>query len=144
MRAVVQRVRHGAVSVADPAGGREELGRIDADLVILVGVRDGDGDEEARWLAGKVANLRIFEDDAGKFNRSLPRRGRRGPGGLQFTSTAMPAAADAPRSPRRPRRKVAAPLIDRFCEYLRREGGVARRDGALQAPCSWRYTMTAR
>ncbi|HHX44770.1 MAG TPA: D-tyrosyl-tRNA(Tyr) deacylase [Chloroflexi bacterium] len=133
MRAVVQRVRHGAVSVADPAGGREELGRIDAGLVILVGVRDGDGDEEARWLAGKVANLRIFEDDAGKFNRSLldvdgaalvvsqftlygdARRGRR----PSFTEAAAP--------------EVAAPLIDRFCEYLRREGVSRVETGRFQA-----------
>jgi len=71
MRAVVQRVTRGAASVGDPAGGREDLGRIDAGLVVLVGVREGDGEEEARWLAGKVANLRIFEDGEGKFNLSL-------------------------------------------------------------------------
>ncbi len=122
MRAVVQRVTHGAVSVADSAGGREELGRIDAGLVVLVGVREGDGEEEARWLAGKVANLRIFEDDEGRFNRSLldvgggalvisqftlygdARRGRR----PSFTEAAAPEAA--------------APLIERFGEFLRLEG----------------------
>ena len=134
MRAIVQRVTHGAVSVADPAGGgREDLGRIAAGLVVLVGVREGDGDEEARWLAGKVANLRIFDDDEGKFNLSLldvggaalvvsqftlygdARRGRR----PSFTEAAAPG--------------VAAPLIDRFCAYLRQEGVSRVETGRFQA-----------
>lgn len=133
MRAVVQRVTHGAVSVADSAGGREQLGRIDAGLVVLVGVREGDGEEEARWLAGKVANLRIFEDDEGRFNRSLldvgggtlvisqftlygdVRRGRR----PSFTEAAAPEAA--------------APLIERFGEFLRLEGVSRVETGRFQA-----------
>jgi len=133
MRAVVQRVTHGAVSVDNPAGGREQLGRIDAGLVVLVGVREGDGEEEARWLAGKVANLRIFEDDEGRFNRSLldvgggalvisqftlygdARRGRR----PSFTEAAAPEAA--------------APLIERFGEFLRLEGVSRVETGRFQA-----------
>ena len=133
MRAVVQRVTHGAVSVADSAGGREQLGRIDAGLVVLVGVREGDGEEEARWLAAKVANLRIFEDDEGRFNRSLldvgggalvisqftlygdARRGRR----PSFTEAAAPEAA--------------APLIERFGEFLRLEGVSRVETGRFQA-----------
>lgn len=133
MRAVVQRVTRGAVSVADASGGREELGRIDAGLVVLAGVREGDGEEEARWLAGKVANLRIFEDDEGRLNRSLldvgggalvvsqftlygdARRGRR----PSFTEAAAP--------------EVAAPLIERLCEYLRLEGVPRVETGRFQA-----------
>jgi len=133
MRAVVQRVTHGAVSVADSAGGREQLGRIDAGLVVLVGVREGDGEDEARWLAAKVANLRIFEDDEGRFNRSLldvgggalvisqftlygdARRGRR----PSFTEAAAPEAA--------------APLIERFGEFLRLEGVSRVETGRFQA-----------
>ena len=133
MRAVVQRVTHGAVSVADSAGGREQLGRIDAGLVVLVGVREGDGEEEARWLAAKVASLRIFEDDEGRFNRSLldvgggalvisqftlygdARRGRR----PSFTEAAAPEAA--------------APLIERFGEFLRLEGVSRVETGRFQA-----------
>ena len=133
MRAVVQRVTHGAVSVADATGGREVLGRIGIGLVVLVGVRDGDTEEKARWLAGKVANLRIFEDDQAKFNRSLldvgggalvvsqftlygdARRGRR----PSFTEAAAP--------------EVAAPLIDRFCGFLREEGVSRVETGRFQA-----------
>lgn len=134
MRAVIQRVTRGAVRVpgATP-GATEELGRIDAGLVILVAVRDGDGEEEARWLAGKIANLRIFEDDEGKFNRSLldvegdalvvsqftlygdARRGRR----PSFTDAAQP--------------EVAAPLIERFCALLREEGVPRVETGRFQA-----------
>jgi D-tyrosyl-tRNA(Tyr) deacylase len=66
MRAVVQRVKKGAVTVAG-----ERVAEIGPGLVILVGVGKGDTEAQADWLAEKIANLRIFEDDAGKMNRSL-------------------------------------------------------------------------
>ncbi|NLD71553.1 MAG: D-tyrosyl-tRNA(Tyr) deacylase [Chloroflexi bacterium] len=117
MRAVVQRVVQGGVAVEG-----ETLGRIGPGMVILVGVREGDGEEDAAWLAGKVANLRIFADDAGRFDRSLldvgggalvisqftlygdARRGRR----PSFTDAAVP--------------EVAEPLVERFAALLRVEG----------------------
>jgi D-tyrosyl-tRNA(Tyr) deacylase len=66
MRAVVQRVKRGAVTV-----GGERVAEIGPGLVVLVGVGKGDTEAQADWLAEKIANLRIFEDDAGKMNRSL-------------------------------------------------------------------------
>jgi D-aminoacyl-tRNA deacylase len=66
MRAVVQRVSEAAVAIAG-----ETIGAIGQGAVVLVGVAQGDGDTEARWLADKVANLRIFPDGAGRMNRSL-------------------------------------------------------------------------
>lgn len=66
MRAVIQRVQWARVSV----DGRVE-GEIAGGLCVLLGVTHQDGPEQVRWLAGKVANLRIFEDDSGKLNRSL-------------------------------------------------------------------------
>jgi D-tyrosyl-tRNA(Tyr) deacylase len=66
MRAVVQRVTRGSVRVGD-----ELVGQIEQGLVILLGIKTGDAEEDAAWLANKTANLRIFEDDEGKFNRSL-------------------------------------------------------------------------
>jgi D-tyrosyl-tRNA(Tyr) deacylase len=128
MRAVVQRVTQGRVSVAG-----ELLGQIGAGLVVLLGIKAGDGVEEARWLAQKVANLRIFEDDEGKFNRSLldvggaalvvsqftlygdARRGRR----PSFTEAAAPEAA--------------APLVERFAALLREEGVADVQRGRFQA-----------
>lgn len=66
MRAVVQRASRGRVTV----DGRE-IGSIGDGAVVLLGIAPDDGDDEARWLADKVANLRIFEDGDGKMNRSL-------------------------------------------------------------------------
>jgi D-tyrosyl-tRNA(Tyr) deacylase len=66
MRALVQRVTRGAVSVDG-----EVIGAIGAGLVILVGVGQNDDENDARNLAEKCVNLRIFADEAGKFNRSL-------------------------------------------------------------------------
>lgn len=66
MRAVVQRVKSGAVSV-----GEETVGKIGRGLVVLLGVGQGDGPEDARYLAEKTVHLRIFEDEAGKLNLSV-------------------------------------------------------------------------
>src|SRR3954467_475018 len=66
MRAVVQRVRSCRVVVAG-----ETIGEIGRGLLVLLGVRTGDTAERARWLADKVVNLRIFEDDQGKMNVSV-------------------------------------------------------------------------
>lgn len=70
MRAVVQRVSRARVTVLDGETWRE-TGAIDAGLCVLVGVGQGDGDDDARWLADKLAGLRIFEDAEGKMNRDV-------------------------------------------------------------------------
>ena len=66
MRAVVQRVTRASVSIEGRLVGSVGMG-----LLVLVGVSPRDGESEVRWLADKVANLRIFSDEAGKMNRSL-------------------------------------------------------------------------
>lgn len=67
MRAVVQRVQHAKVTVKDPETAKEEVtGSIQAGLLVLLGVGPQDGEAEARWLAQKLVNLRIYEDTAGK------------------------------------------------------------------------------
>ena len=66
VKAVLQRAASGRVTV----DGRT-VGEIDRGLVVLLGVAAGDGDDEARWMAGKIAALRIFEDEDGKMNRSV-------------------------------------------------------------------------
>ena len=66
MRAVIQRVSEGSVRVDG-----EVVGSVGQGLVVLLGVARGDGDPEARWIAEKIAALRIFEDDEGKMNRSV-------------------------------------------------------------------------
>lgn len=66
MRAVIQRVTSGRVTVD---GGT--VGEIARGLVVLLGVADGDGEEEAEWTASKIATLRIFDDPVGKMNLSI-------------------------------------------------------------------------
>ena len=66
MRAVVQRVTRARVTVDGT-----EVGAIGPGLLLLVGVHQADGAREAEWLAGKIANLRIFADESGKMNRDV-------------------------------------------------------------------------
>ena len=103
MRVVIQRVSEASVTVA-----QQTVGAIGQGLMVLLGVAQGDTSQEAKSLAEKTARLRIFEDDAGKMNRSVEeiggsllvvsqftllgdcRKGRR-PG---FTDAAPPELAD--------------------------------------------------
>lgn len=66
MRAVVQRVLRAGVSVDG-----ECVSRIGPGLCVLLGVGDGDSERDADWLADKLVNLRVFEDEEGRMNRSL-------------------------------------------------------------------------
>jgi D-aminoacyl-tRNA deacylase len=117
VRAVIQRVSRARVTVDD-----EETGRIEAGLLTYVGVAPDDSHDEVDWLAAKLATLRIFPDEQGRFDRSLEdtggailvvsqftlygdtRRGRR----PAFTSAAPP--------------EVAEPLIEQLVAALRARG----------------------
>ena len=66
MRAVVQRVSQARVAVAD-----QVLGEIQQGLLVYLGVAQGDGPEDIKYISDKLANLRIFSDEAGKMNRSV-------------------------------------------------------------------------
>lgn len=117
MRLLLQRVAHGSVSI-----GGKKIAAIGPGLVILAGVGQADGITQINYLAEKVANLRIFEDENGKMNRSIldtggealvvsqftlyadTRKGRR----PSFTSAALPG--------------IASPLVQRFAERLRALG----------------------
>jgi len=66
MRAVVQRVKHGSVSVDDRIVAKTGRG-----VVILLGIGHGDGEGQANYLVDKISTLRIFEDAEGKMNQSL-------------------------------------------------------------------------
>jgi D-tyrosyl-tRNA(Tyr) deacylase len=66
LKAVIQRVGEAEVTVDG-----KTVGRIGRGIVVLLGVEKGDGERDAQWLAEKISNLRIFEDQAGKMNLSL-------------------------------------------------------------------------
>lgn len=128
MRALLQRVSKASVSVEDqrstPRSGSADkiISEMGKGLVVLLGIGHGDGEEQAAFLAEKIANLRIFEDEQGKTNRSIldvngeavvvsqftlyadTRKGRR----PSFTDAALP--------------EVAEPLVNRFVELLRSHG----------------------
>ena len=75
MRIVLQKVSDGSVDVIDELTGERdptfEPQRIGVGYVLLVGVEDSDGAKQIAWLAHKISNLRVFEDDNGKMNRSI-------------------------------------------------------------------------
>jgi D-tyrosyl-tRNA(Tyr) deacylase len=127
MRAVVQRVTKASVTVEGRVAGAIERG-----LAILVGVRVGDTEAEAQWLASKIATLRIFDDEAGKLNRSVL-----DVGGSALVVSQFTLYADA-RKGRRPSYieaappEAAEPLIRRLCELLR-AAGVPVQTGVFRA-----------
>ncbi|MFH1003427.1 MAG: D-aminoacyl-tRNA deacylase [Chloroflexota bacterium] len=121
MKALLQRVTAGQVSVAG-----EVMGSIGPGLVVLVGVAQGDSQDDARYLVEKTTNLRIFSDATGRFNLSV----RDIKGELLLVSQ-FTLLADARRG-RRPSFTGAAPpdqaeaLFNRFVEMARASGlGVA-------------------
>lgn len=117
MRAVVQRVRSCEVAVAG-----ELVGRIEAGLLVLLGVAVGDEARDADFLAAKIARLRIFEDDNGKLNRSLIESG-----GAMLVVSQFTLLGDC-RKGRRPSFVRAAPpaegekLYTRFVDQVRQLG----------------------
>jgi D-tyrosyl-tRNA(Tyr) deacylase len=117
MRAVLQRVSQASVTVGD-----EVVGAIGQGLLILLGVGVGDSYAEARLLAEKTANLRIFADEEGRFNRSLLDVGGEALVVSQFTLYADTRRGRRPSFSDAAPPEIAAPLVDIFADELRRLG----------------------
>ena len=117
MRALLQRVNSGKVTVND-----QIVAQIGGGLVIFLGIGHEDGEEQVTYLAEKIANLRIFEDQVGKTNLSVL-----GVGGEAIVVSQFTLYADT-RKGRRPSfiyaadPDVAEPLVERFAELLRGHG----------------------
>jgi D-tyrosyl-tRNA(Tyr) deacylase len=127
VRALVQRVARASVSVE---GGVR--GTIGPGLLVLLGATHADGEADARWLAEKVAGLRVFADAQGKMNRDV-----RESGGACLVVPQFTLYGDARRG-RRPdflqaaRPEHARPLFERFCATLAGAGVPVAR-GVFQA-----------
>lgn len=117
MRALIQRVSHASVTV----DGRT-VGRIDRGFVVLLGITHGDGRAEAEWLAAKVGGLRVFDDEAGKMNRSLDEVGGELLVVSQFTLYGDAAKGRRPSFTAAAAPAQAEPLVDYFVSLLRDAG----------------------
>ena len=129
MRAVVQRVRSASVTVAG-----EVVAEVGDGVVVLLGVASGDSEVEAEHLAAKVARLRIFENDDGRFDRSLLDVSGEALVVSQFTLIAdsKRQKGTRPDFSKAARPEVAEPLYECFCDALR-ELGVRVQTGVFGA-----------
>ena len=117
MRAVVQRVASASVTVDG-----EVTGAIGPGLLVLLGSGEGDTEAEARWLAHKVANLRIFSDAEGRMNLSVQDIGGKILVVPQFTLYANTRKGFRPSFVPAAPQQVAEPLVDLFVDAVRAEG----------------------
>jgi D-tyrosyl-tRNA(Tyr) deacylase len=117
MRAVCQRVTEARVRV-----GGEVVGEIGPGLCVLLGVARGDGEDAAVRLAAKVARLRIFAGDEGRFDRSLLDVAGGALVVSQFTLLADTAKGNRPSFTEAAPPELAEPLYERFCAELRTRG----------------------
>ena len=128
MRAVIQRASEASVTISDQVRSRIGLG-----LVVLLGIEDDDTARDIEWLCGKIARLRIFNDDNGLMNRSLAEVG----GGVlvisQFTLHASTKKGNRPSFTRAARPEIAVPLYGQFIATLESELGQAVQAGEFGA-----------
>ena len=127
MRALIQRVRSGSVIVEN-----KTIAEIGQGVVILLGIAPGDGEEQARYLAEKIANLRIFEDTEGKLNLSLLDIGGKAIVVSQFTLYADTHKGRRPSFTDAALPEIAKPLIERFAAFLN-DLGVPTQQGVFGA-----------
>jgi D-aminoacyl-tRNA deacylase len=127
MRVVVQRVSRASVAVDG-----DTVGRIGRGLLLLVGVAEGDDEAEARRVAEKCVDLRVFPDDEGRFDRSLAEISGEALVVSQFTLLGDVRKGRRPSFTAAARPDVAEPLIDAFALALR-ERGVSVATGRFRA-----------
>lgn len=117
MRVVVQRCKRAEVTVKDTT-----IGRIEQGLMLLVGITHDDTEQDAKYLADKVAGLRIFEDETGKMNLSVLETGGQILSVSQFTLYGDCRKGKRPNFMSAARPELAEPLYDKFNELLRSLG----------------------
>lgn len=125
MRLVIQRVTHASVTIEGVLKSKIGNG-----LLILVGIEDADTDADINWLAQKVVNLRIFDDENGVMNRSVVDVDGEILIVSQFTLHAMTAKGNRPSYIRASKPDFAIPMYEKFCakvsELLGKEVGTGQ------------------
>ena len=118
MRVVIQKVTQASVSIEN-----QIVASIDKGLLVLVGIEDGDTNEDIAWLSSKIVNLRVFDDDNGVMNLSVQEAG----GALmvvsQFTLYAQTKKRNRPSYIRAARPERAIPLYEQFVHTLQQLSG---------------------
>lgn len=113
MRAVIQRVSQASVTINGQLKGKIQKG-----LMVLLGVEDLDAKEDVEWLAKKIANMRIFDDEAGVMNESATDKGYEALVISQFTLHASTKKGNRPSYIRAAKPDIAVPLYEDFVKQL--------------------------
>lgn len=113
MKTVTQRVQYATVTIDG-----QQTSRIGYGLLVLVGIEDRDKEEDIEWLAKKIANLRIFDDENGVMNRSVIEAGGEIMVVSQFTLQASTKKGNRPSYIRASKPDIAIPLYEAFCAEM--------------------------
>ncbi|MBO6515309.1 MAG: D-tyrosyl-tRNA(Tyr) deacylase [Bacteroidia bacterium] len=135
MRAVVQRVKEASITVND-----EVVSAIDQGLLVLLGVEEADGQQDADWLAGKIARMRIFDDTNGVMNESVKDKQFGILVVSQFTLHASTKKGNRPSYIRAARPEQAEPLYEYFATALRTASNCDTQQGVFGANMQIRFT----
>ena len=128
MKAVIQRVSHASVTIEEAL--KSSIGK---GLLILLGVADSDGKEDADWLVKKIAALRIFDDDSGVMNLSVQDIDGEVLVVSQFTLLASTKKGNRPSYIHAAKHEISIPLYEYFCTKLSDEIGKKVKQGEFGA-----------
>ena len=128
MRVVAQRVTSASVSI----DGRL-VGNIGTGMVVLVGIEEGDCNDDVEWLCGKLSKMRIFSDDDGAMNLDIVQVGGAFLVISQFTLHAMTKKGNRPSFIRAARPEKAEPLYEMFLRCLANTSGCSVEHGVFGA-----------
>lgn len=118
MRVLIQRVTHASVTIEGKIKSK-----IGEGLLVLVGIEDRDTDEDIEWLSGKIANIRIFNDENGMMNKSVKDIDGEILVVSQFTLQALTKKGNRPSYIRASKADFAVPMYEKFCASIEKEIG---------------------
>lgn len=128
MRVVIQRAKNASVTIGSVIHGKIEHG-----LVVLIGIEHEDTQQDADWLIGKIINLRIFADEAGKMNLSIQEINGQFLVISQFTLHASTKKGNRPSYIQAARPETAIPLYEYFIRELHNKSGLVVETGEFGA-----------